>query len=634
MLETIRTAAQTWLAKLVLALITIPFALWGVESYIRTAPGQDIVATVGDQKVTSQEFTQATRNQLEQFRQQFGQIDPSVMDTPEMRKSVLDQLINQRAVSQASKAMGLTVSDLGLRDRISTEPTFQDDGKFSAARYDSFLKSQGMSAPGFEAMLRGELERQHFVDSVANTGIVPTASAQQYLRATEQSREVAIVNITPDQFSSQVKIGPDRAKAFYEEKKADYTIPEQVRAEYVELSVDSLAPSMQVTADEVKKFYETNSARYVQKEERKASHILISVAKDAKDADKKAAKEKADALYAQLKKNPKDFADLAKKNSQDPGSGANGGDLGYFARGAMVKPFEDAVFSAKKDELIAPVLSDFGYHIIRVSDIRPEKSKSIAEATPEIEGELKKQKAQKTFAELAEKFSNQAFEQSASLAAAAAVASLPIKQSGWISKGMGAQPPFTNAKLTAALFSDEVLKNKRNTEAIEVAPNTLVAARVLESKPSTVRPFAEVEAGIVARLTREEAAKLAKKEGEEKLKALQAGKAVDIKFPPLLAVSRANQGGLAPNVIDAALRAGTKSLPAYVGVETPAGPYTLVQVGKVIEPAAADDMKLKSTLQRLQQAVTQQQLQSVVTQIRNSTSISIAKDALEKKTTQ
>jgi peptidyl-prolyl cis-trans isomerase D len=631
MLETIRTATKTWIAKVILALITIPFALWGVESYVRSAPGQDVVASVGDQKISTQEFNQAVRNQLEQFRQQFGQVDPSVMDTPEIRKSILDQLIDQRAVAQAGKSMGLVVSDSALRERIGTEPNFQRDGKFSAAMYDVFLKSQGYSAPMFENILRTDIERQHFVESIGNTAFVPNTSVEQYLRAAEQSREIAIVNITPEQFGAQIKIGSEQAKAFYESKKADYTIPEQVRAEYVELSPDTLAPTMQVSAEDIKAFYETNSARFVQKEERKASHILISVTKDAKDADKKAAKDKADSLFAQARKNPKDFAELAKKNSQDTGSGANGGDLGFFGRGMMVKPFEEAVFKAKKDELLEPVLSDFGYHIIRVTDIRPEKGKSLAEATPEIEGDLKKQKAQKTFAELAEKFSNLAYEQSTSLKPAAEIAKLAVRQSGWISKGMGSQPPFTNQKLMQALFSDEVLKNKRNTEAIEVSPNTLVAARVLESKPSMVRPFAEVEQGIIARLTREEAGKLAKKDGEDKLKLLREGKSADVKFPALLAVSRSNAGGLAPNIIDAALKASTKTLPAYVGVDNPNGGYTLVQVAKVVQPAAPDEGKLKNALQRLQQAEAQQQLQSAVGQIRAKTEVNITKGALDKK---
>ena len=631
MLETIRNAANTWLAKVILAIIMVPFALWGVESYVKPGPGQDTVARVGDEKISTVEFNNALRNQLDQFRQQFGNnIDASILDTPEMRKSVLEQIIDQRLVAVATKSSGLSVSDAALRERISTEPTFQQDGKFSAAQYEIFLRSRGTTAATFEAQLRQDLARQQFVESIANTAFVGTASAQQYLLASEQSREVAITNISPEQFVAQVKITPEQAKAFYDSKQAEFTIPAQVRPEYVELTVEALAPQIQVTAEELKAYYDSNSARYVQKEERKASHILIAAAASAGDAEKKAAKAKADSLFAEASKNPKAFGDLAKKNSADPGSAQNGGDLGFFARGAMVPQFEEAAFKAKKDEIVGPVQTDFGYHIIRVTDIREPKGKSLAEVTPEIEGEVKKQKAQRKFAELAEKFTNLVYEQSTSLKAAADAVGLPIKQGPFISKG-AALPPFNNPKLLAALFSDEVVKNKRNTEAVEVAANSLVAARAIETKPAVVRPFAEVQAVITARLSREEAGKLATKDGEAKLAALRAGKTAEVKFPPLLAVSRNNAGGLAPDVIEAAMKANAKALPAYVGVNNANGGYTLVQIAKVLEPSLADDAKVKATRARIEQAVAVQQIQAMVSQVRSKADVSFSKDALTKK---
>ena len=635
MLETIRSATKTWVAKAILALITIPFALWGVESYVRTPSGQDTVATVEKEKITTQEFQQAVRNQLDQFRQQFGgNIDASIMDNPEMRKSILDQLIDQRLVVAATKSSGLIVSDATLRERISTEPSFQQEGKFSASRYELFLKAQGLSAVGFETRMRQDLERQRFVESIVATTFTANASVKQYLRASEQTRDIAVVNIMPEQFIAQVKITTEAAKAFYEQKKTDYTTPEQIRAEYVELSVDALTPSIQVPAEEIKAYYEANSGRYLQKEQRKASHILINVTPKATDAEKKTAKDKADALYAQATKNPKEFAELAKKNSQDTGSAVNGGDLGLFARGMMVKPFEDAAFAAKKDELVGPVLSDFGYHIIRITDIQPEKGKGLAEVTPEIEGELKKQKAARKFAELAEKFTNAAYEQSGSLKDASLAVGLPVKQTQWMSKGQGAQPPFGNPKLMTALFSDEVQKNKRNTEAVEVATNTLVAARALESKPAIVRPFAEVEASIIARLTREEAGKLARKDGEAKLELLKQGKAADVKWPQLLSVSRSSAGGLGPNVIEAAMKADPKTLPAYAGTENPGGGFVLVQVAKVNEAPAIDEAKLQTTRTRVAQSLSQQEILAALTQIRNKSNVNIAKDALTKKADQ
>ncbi|MEP7156727.1 MAG: SurA N-terminal domain-containing protein [Betaproteobacteria bacterium] len=633
MLETIRIMTKTWVAKLILALITIPFAMWGIESYIKTSPGQDTVASVGSEKITGAEFNEAVRNQLEQFKRQFGpSIDASIMDNPELRKSILDQLIDQKLFVKASQATGIKVSDEALRDRIANEATFQDNGKFSPTRYQTYLQASGQTAPMFEQMLRKDMERARFAGSIANTSITAKTSVKGYLLASEQSREIAMINVTPEQFTAQVKVTAEQAKAYYDSHQLEYTIPEQVKAEYVELSNDTLAPFAQVTAAEVKEYYDANASRYVQKEERKASHILINAPPTATEAAKKEAKAKIDDLMAQLQKNPKAFAELAKKNSQDPGSGAAGGDLGFFSRGVMVKQFDEAAFAAKKGELVGPVLTDFGYHIIMVTDIRPEKGKPVAEATPEIEAELKKQKAARKFGEVAEKFTNAAYEQSASLKAAAEAAGLAVRQGPWISKGQGAQPPFNNPKLNTALFSDEVVKNKRNTEAVETAPNTLVVARMLEHKPSSIRPLAEVEKAIIAKLTRDEAGKLAKQDGEAKLAALKAGKPVaDLKWPTLLAVSRSNPGGLPPPVIDAAMKLEAKTIPAYAGTENPGGGFSLIQVAKIIDAPVADEAKLKATSTRVAQAQTQQEMMSVLAQMRAKSDVSISKDALEKK---
>jgi peptidyl-prolyl cis-trans isomerase D len=633
MLESIRNATKTWMAKLILALITIPFALWGVESYVTATPGQDTIANVGGEKISAAEFNEAVRNQLEQFKRQFGPgIDASIMDNPQMRQSILDQLIDQRLFAKASQVTGVKVSDAALRDRIATEPSFQEDGKFVPARYETYLKANGQTAPMFEAMLRKDMERAQFANSIANTAITPAASVAGYLRASEQSREIAMINIMPEQFTAQVKVTPEQAKAYYESHQTEYTIPEQAKVEYVELSIETLAPTVQVSPEEIKTFYEANSTRFVQKEERKASHILINAPPTATDAAKKEAKAKADDLFAQVQKNPKSFADLARKHSQDPGSGAAGGDLGFFGRGMMVKQFDEAVFKANKGELVGPVLTDFGYHIILLTDVRPEKGKPLAEATPEIDGELKKQKAQRKFAEVAEKFTNAAYEQSSSLTAAADVAGLAIRQGPWVTKGQGALPPFNNPKLGQALFSTDVVKNKRNTEAVEIATNTLVAARVLEHKPSSVRPLAEVDKAIIAKLTRDEAGKLARKDGEAKLAELRAGKPVaDLKWPSLLAVSRGNPGGLPPPVIDAAMKLEAKTLPAYAGTDNPAGGFSIIQVAKVIEAPVSDEAKLKATRTRLAQATTQQEMMSVLAQMRTKADVSIRKDALEKK---
>jgi peptidyl-prolyl cis-trans isomerase D len=460
---------------------------------------------------------------------------------------------------------------------------------------------------------------------------VPRSTVDAFVRISEQSRDVSLVNLAPDQYLAKVKVTPEQVKAWYDSHLVDYTIPEQARVEFVELSLDALAARAQVTPEEVKAFYEANQGRFLQKEERRASHILISAGADAKPEERKAARAKAQAIFEQVTKKPASFAEIAKKESQDPGSAVQGGDLGFFPRGAMVKPFEDAAYAGKKDDIVGPVESDFGYHVIRITDVKPEKGKSVAEATPEIEAELKKQVAARKFAESAEQFSNLVYEQPTSLKPAADALKLAVQQSGWFSKAGGAPPLLANPKLIQEIFSEDSTKAKRNTTAVEVGPNVLVSARVSELKPSEVRPLESVKADIERRLLRDAAAKLATEDGEAKLKELREGKAVDLKWPAPLAVSRAKAGGLFPQVLDEVFRADARKLPAYAGVAMPGGGYALLQVTKVNEPGAIDDAKRAAMRERLAQAVTAQEFESELGSLRKQIDVSVRKDAVDKK---
>jgi len=422
-------------------------------------------------------------------------------------------------------------------------------------------------------------------------------------------------------------------KSYYDSHAKDFTTPERAKVDYIELSSDALAARETVSPDDVKKAYEANLAagKYGEPEERRASHILISIPDKATDAQKKAAEAKANQIAAEVKKNPKSFAEVAKKESQDPGSAAQGGDLGFFRKGMMVKPFEDAVFAAKPNEIVGPVLSPFGYHIIKLDEIHPAKQKSLADATPEIEANLKKSNAGRKLADMTENFSNLVYEQSASLKPAADALKLPIQQSGWIEKGGPAQPPlFQNPKVQAEVFSPETTQNKRNTSAIEVTPGDYVAAHITDYEPAKLKPFDTVKADIEKRLRREEALKLAKADGEAKLKELREGKDAGVKFPQPLGVSRQKPGGLFPAVIERAFRVDTKKLPGYAGTETPAG-YALVQVTKVTEPEKIDDAKRQAVEQQLRQTVMAEQVDAAVTSLRDRIGVTVNPSAIEKK---
>ena len=635
MLEQFREFANKRIVKLLFALfLVVPFGLFGIDFYFRTPVGGDTLASVGRARIGQQEFDQALRTQTENYRRQLrGQFDPAIMDNPEVRRAVLDGLVSQRLLTIGAERAGIRMGDKQLAEKIYSEPFFQVEGRFNRERYEQIAKAEGITPAGLDERLRQNFREQQFRGGITDTTIVPRSMLDNFIRLSGQSREVSVVNLVPDAYVPRVKIEPAKVKEYYAAHPLEFTVPEQVRVEYVELSLDTLAARASVSPDEVKAVYEQDlkAGKYGTPEERRASHILVSVPASASDDAKKAAEARANEIAERVRKNPNAFADVARKESQDPGSAAQGGDLGFFPRnGTMVKPFEDAVFSAKKGEVVGPVRSDFGYHVIRVTDIRPAKVRSLAEATPEIEANLKKAKAQNGFADSVEQLNNIVYEQPSSLKPAADKLGLTVQASPWFAKGAAPTAALGNAKLQAEIFSDSSIKAQRNTTAIEVAPNTFIAAHVVEHKPAELRAFDAVKADIERRLVREEALRLARADGEAKLKELQEGKDAGLKWPAPLAVSRQKTGGLFPQVMDKVFRIDAKKVPAYTGVETPFG-YSIVKVSKVIDEEKVDDAPRQALAGRLRQAVADEELESTLASIRERVGVSVKKGALDPK---
>jgi peptidyl-prolyl cis-trans isomerase D len=392
-----------------------------------------------------------------------------------------------------------------------------------------------------------------------------------------------------------------------------------------------LAPQMLVSDDEIKKYYDEHSAQFQVAEQRQASHILITVSDKASDKEIAAARQKAEKLFREAKQAPANFAELAKKNSQDQGSAANGGDLGLFARGAMVKPFEDAVFKMSVGEIVGPVQSDFGFHIIKLTGAKPGKSRPMAEVREEIMLELRKQKAGKRFAEVAETFSNTVYEQPDSLKPVADALKLKIQTSPWIGKKGGDVALLNNGKLLQAVFSEESLKLKRNTEAVEVRPNTLIAARVVEFKSASYKSLEELNVELGGRVQRELADALAVKRGNETLEQLRQGKDVtDLKWGAPLTISRQAAASLGEAAMSEIFRADARKLPSYTGAVNPKGGYLLVKVNRVVAPSGLDDAKKKGYVQRMRQLLTQEYFAAYVASLKQKADISIKKDQLEK----
>lgn len=622
------------IVQLVLAVIILPFALWGVDSYIRgSGGGANEIARVGKSPISRDEFQRALTEQQERLRPQLGN-DTALLETPEFRRGVLQELINQRVLQLQSAKAHLGISNEMLAAIITSLPMLQVDGKFSRERYEAMVAAQNMSVAQFEAQLRRDLLTQQQLLPIANASFIGNLPVGRWLSARLEERDIAEAVIPVEQFLATSKPDSEAVRRYYDENRARFEQPEQVRVEYLVLSRDKLIENAQVGEAEVKAAYEANAVRYRTPEQRRASHILIRVEKNASPDALKAAEDKAKEILAQVRANPDDFAKLAQAHSQDPGSAAKGGDLGFFGRGMMVKPFEEAAFALQENQVSDLVRSDFGFHIIKLTGIRPEQTRKFDEVRNEIEAELKRQAGTKRYVEVAEAFSNLVYEQADSLKPAAEKFSLAIQTSEWLAKDGHLAAPFKNPKLLAAIFSEDAIKNKRNTEAIEVAPNTLVAARVIEHRPAEALPLEKV-AGIIEQvLTREAALAKAAAAGEAELEKLRRGEKSSLSWGKVRAVSRQYAPNLAPGAVEAISAADTKHLPIYVGVRAPSG-FVLYRIEQVrpFDPANPGEAapRAQALRQQYHEVVAREELIGWLAALREQYGVTINSAALERK---
>ena len=609
MFESIRKHQR--ILQFVLLLLIFPaFALFGVSGYQKFLSDADEVASVKGEPISRQEFDQAQRRQLEKLRQMLGdQVDPRMLDNDNARKEVLEGLIAQRALLTDAEAKRVSIPDERLRDAITSIPGLtKQDGSFDRDQYRALLTAQGLTEATFESQMRRDLALQSIPEAVAQTGLIPKTVAQRLLALQEESREIKEMVFKVEDFETKVNPSAEQLKKYYEDNGRQFEVAENAKIEYVVLTIDAIAAQITLDPLKVKEFYEQNRARYVNAEQRKASHILLTVPKDADEKTKAQIRGKIDGLLVQARSGA-NFADLAKAHSQDPGSTSEGGDLGYFTSEMMAKPFSDAAYALKQDQISDVVETQFGFHIIKLTGVKPKVERSFDEVKTEIEAEYRRQEAGKEYAKAAETFTNTVYEQSDSFKPVADKLKLKVETADSITRGgVGAaanNPALNNPKLLAALFSAESLKNKRNTDAVDVAPNTLVSARLIEHRPAQLKEFAKVESEVRAGFVRAEAKKLALLAGEGKLKELKEGAASN-GFGAARKVARVGTADVAPNALENIFRAPANKLPSFVGVDLGASGYGLYQVVRVVP---ADEKVLTEKLQASSQQFTQLQSQ-------------------------
>jgi peptidyl-prolyl cis-trans isomerase D len=597
MFEFIRKHTKVTMGLLFL-LIVPSFVLFGLDGYNRSDQNTSVVARVDGQDISQAEWDLAHQNEVNRLRASMPTIDAKLLDSPEAKYATLERLVRDRVFAAAAAKSGLVVPDQKLQ-RLYAEDTalaaFRlPDGKFDRA---GFIAQAGMTPEAYEASLRSELATRQVMLGVAGSGFSTRGAADVSLNAFFEKREVQVARFNTSDYAARVNPSDAELEQFYKDNLSLFQAPEQVDIEYVVLNQDAVTKGITLNEQDLKTYYEQNAAQLAGSEERRASHILIESPASAPAAERQKARDKAEQLLAAVKKAPDTFADLARKNSSDTGSAANGGDLDFFSRKAMVKPFADAAFAMNKGDISDVVETEFGYHIIRLTDIKAPKQKTFEEMKPELEAELRQQQALKKFAETAETFSNAVYEQSESLRPIAERLKLEVRTAGKVTRmpAPGATGPLANARFLEALFAPDAVDRKRNTEALDLGGNQLVSGRVTQHTPARALPLAEVKDRVRERLQQQRGADMARKEGAEKLAAWKA-KPATAAMPPAVVVSREQAQQLPVEALKAALSADTANLPALVGVDLGAQGYAVLKVLKVLPrqapPAAQAQQEL------------------------------------------
>jgi len=577
------------LMGLLMLLIIPSFVLFGVEGYSKFRETRDVVARVGKTEITRQEWDAAHRTEVDRLAASLPGVDRASLDTEASRLLTLERLVDERALALAAQDNRLLTTDERLARELMQDPTIaglrQANGQLDVERYRRLLQSQGQTPESFEASVRADLARRQVAQGVAGSGFVPDKVAKLALDAYFERREVQLARFVPASYRAQVKVGDADVSRYYEEHRNDFQTIEQLDAEYVVLDLDAVARGIRLSESDLRAYHEQNSAAQTQKEQRRARHILLTLEATAGAERKAQVKAEAEQILAQLRQDRSRFAELARTRSQDPGSASQGGDLGYFDRGSMVKPFEDVVYALGKGELSGVVETEFGFHVIELTDIRRPAAEPFELARPRLEAELMRQQAQRRFAELAEEFSNLVYEQSDSLAPAAEKFGLTVKQVKGLTRG-GAGPDapawLSQSKVLETVFQPEAVRLKRNSHALEVGASQLVSVRVLEHRPSVVQALEQVAPQVRERLLQQRAAELARQDGQAKLTAWQAQPSSAALGEAAL-VSRVEPRGLPADVLRATMSTvASGQTPGWAGVDLGPEGYVVLRVNRVL----------------------------------------------------
>lgn len=524
MLQSIRDSAQGWIAWVIVILISIPFALWGIQEYLGVGE-ESVVASVNDRDITEREFESNYQRFRSNLRQQLGDaFQPGLFDDSRMREDVLESMVRNELVLEAAARMGLRIGDTQVRSGIANVQDFQTNGQFDPQAYERVARQQGYSTTGFQERIRQAMVTDQMSKAVTDSELATKRELKELVRLRDQRRELSYLLLPASDFSKPGKVDDEDIEAYYAANQDEFMAPERVRVEYLELKMDQLSEASDYDEEDLRAYYDEHRGEYSTLEQRRASHILIAVDEESEDAEK-AARDKAQEVLQRVR-GGEDFAAVAKEVSQDPGSAGQGGDLGFVEAGMMSPSFDDALFALGKDEISDLVRTDFGFHLIKVTEIQEGSNKGFDEVRDEVLKAYGSSEAEGLFLKYSERFADLTYENADSLEPAAEALGLKVVVSEWLSRADAAKLPGGNKAITAA-FSDDVLGGGNNSELIEVSTDHLVVLRVQDHEEAAAQSLDQVRDAIISVLEKQQSTKLAKEMGDALLKRLRQGESLE-----------------------------------------------------------------------------------------------------------
>ncbi len=581
MLQNIRDKSQSWISKALVGLIVVLLAFTGFEAIFNNPGNQQTAAKVNGEEISLSELSLAVEMQRRQLAQQFGRdFDTSLIDDGLLRNAALNDLIDRRLLVQAARASDFALSQAALDQIILQTPEFQENGQFSAARFDQVIRQMGYGRLQFRQMLEEEILIGQLQAAIAGSGFVTEQEVRNFMRLDKQTRDFGLYRIKAD--AAAIQVGDDELQAYYEQNAARFMTPEQVVIEYVELKKDSFFDQVDVSEDELRARYQTEIANLG--EQRRAAHILIESGDVRTDKDARAL---IDELRQRLA-NGEDFAELARSASEDTGSAADGGDLGFAAAGVYDPDFEAALFALTKGQVSEPVRTEFGWHLIKLLDTQEADVPSFAALREKIERDLKAEKVEQRFVEAVRELEGLAFEE-ADLQRPAQELGLRIQTSAPFGREGGNSGVTANRQVIQQAFSAELLDGGANSQALELDAETVVVIRVKEHQQPQRMALDDVREQIRTTLQREAAAQVAQQRGEELLSSLREGKTPadqEHTWEIHEAATRALEG-IEPQVLQTLFRMPKPEeaqKPQFAGVALGNGDYVLLRLTGVSEP--------------------------------------------------